>query len=172
MIRERKGKKDISGNSAFIIVILLSISIIFLSSMVGYIENKFGINYLENIIYVFLIVVAYFLIKNYLTEFRYSFFDDEFIVEKILGKKIIPIASIKIREVEYFGKLSDIDLSSKDIIVDNCDVYKKDAYAIKYLRNGERKAITISPSEELIIHIKKSLEARDYDEVEEEKILK
>ena len=69
MIREKKTKKEASGNGAFLVVIGLSVFIIILSSLVGYIENRFGINGLENIIYVVLVVVAFFLIKNYLIEY-------------------------------------------------------------------------------------------------------
>ncbi len=172
MIREKKNKKELSGNRAFFAVILLSLSIIIMSSVVGFIENRFGIKNLENIIYLIIIIVAYFLIKNYLTEFRYSFIDDELIVEKILGKKVTPIATIKVKEIEHFGKLSEIDWLNKDMYVDYCDIHKRKAYAIKYIKNGETRVITLTPSEELIAHIKKSLESRDYDEVDEEKLIK
>lgn len=87
MIREKRTQRDVSSNKAFFIVILISICMIFLSSIVGYIQNTFGIRYLESIIYIIVVVVAYVLIKNYLTEYRYSFFDSEIIIEKMLGKK-------------------------------------------------------------------------------------
>ena len=172
MIREKKAKKQVSGNKAFLVVILLSVGIIILSTLVGFIENRFGIKRLENVIYIIVLIVAYFLIKNYLTEYRYSFIDDELIVEKILGKKTTPIVTIKTREIEHFGKLSDIDWVDKEMHVDYCDINKGRAYAIKYIQKNETKIITLSPSEELIMHIKKAIEARDYDEVVEEKLIK
>lgn len=171
MIREKKTRREVSGNSAFIVMILLSVGIIILSTIVSYVQNTFGINHLQNIIYVILIVVAYFLLKSYLTEFRYSFFDDELIIEKILGKRITPIASIKSRDIEYFGKLADVDWTDKDLHVDYCDIYKRKAHVIKYNKKGEIMALTFSPSDELILHIQKSIEARDFDEVEEDKFI-
>lgn len=171
MIREKKTKREVSGNMAFLVVIVVSVGIILLSSLVGYIQNAFGIKYLENIIYVVLIVVAFFLIKNYLTEYRYSFFDDELIVEKILGKRVTQIASIKIRTIEHFGKLTEIEWADKEMHVDYCDIHKRKAHAIKYVKNGETKVITFSPSEDLIFHIQKSMDSKDFDEVDEEKII-
>jgi len=172
MIREKKTKREESGGAAFLTVVLLSVGIIFLSSLVGYIENRFGIERLENIIYLILIVVAYILIRKYLTEYRYSFFDDELIVEKILGKKITQVAIIKTREITYFGKLADTDWNDKEMHVDYCDVRKRNAYCIKYLREGAARALTMNPSEELIMHIQKALETRDFDELDEEKLIK
>ncbi len=172
MIREKKTKKEVSGNGAFLTIILLSVGIIFMSSIIGYVENKVGIKHMDYIIYILIVVIAYFLIKNYLTEFRYSFIDDELIVEKILGKRITPIVTIKTKEIEHFGKLSDIDWLNKDMHVDYCDISKRKAYAIKYSKNGEVRVLTLTPSEELVAHINKSLESRDYDELDEEKLLK
>ncbi|MEX1378152.1 MAG: hypothetical protein AB1Z23_11865 [Eubacteriales bacterium] len=172
MIREKKTKKEVSGNRAFLVVILLSFVIIIMSSFVGYLENNFGIKHLEKIIYIAIVVIAYFLIKNYLTEYRYSFFDNELIVEKILGKKITSVATIKSKEIEYFGKASDTFINKKEIEIINCYVYKKNAYAIKFTQDDITKAILINPSEDLILQIKKSLEAKDFDEVEEEKLIK
>lgn len=171
MIREKKTRKEVSGNMAFYVVILLSVGIILLSSLVGYIENNFGIQRLEYIIYAIIFVTAYFLIKNYLTEYRYSFFDNELIIEKILGKKVTRIASIKSREIEYFGKMSGADWDDKEIQVDYCDVNKRNAYAIKYIKNGVTKVLTLNPSNELIMHIQKSIDAKDYDDIDEDKII-
>jgi len=172
MIREKRTKKEVSGNRAFVVVILLSIGIIFLSSLVGYLQNQFGIMHLEKIIYVIVIVVAYFLIKNYLTEYRYSFFDNELIIEKILGKRTTQIATIKSRQIAFFGKLSEIEWDNKDMHIDHCDVSKKEAYVIKYVQHEMTKLLTLNPSEDLVMHIQKSVEAKDFDEVDEEKLIK
>lgn len=172
MIREKKTRKEVSGNMAFLLVILLSVGIIILSSLVGYIENNFGIQRLEYIIYIIIFITAYFLIKNYLTEYRYSFFDNELIIEKILGKKVTQIASIKSREIEYFGKISGVDLNENELQIEYCDVNKRDAFAIKYVKSGVTKVITLNPSDELILHVQKSIDARDYDELDEDKIIR
>jgi len=172
MIREKKTKKEVSGNMAFLVVIALSIGIIILSSLVGYIENSFGIEGLEYIIYAIIFVAAYFLIKTYLTEYRYSFFDNELIIEKILGKRVTQIASIKSREIEYFGKISGTDWDENELQVDYCDVNKRNAYAIKYIKGGITKVLTLNPSKELILHIQKSIETKDYDELDEDKIIR
>jgi len=172
MIREKRTRKEVSGNMAFLVIIALSVGIIILSSLVGYIENRFGIERLEYIIYAIIFVTAYFLIKNYLTEYRYSFFDNELIIEKILGKQVTQIASIKSREIEYFGKISGADWDEKEIQVDYCDVNKRNAYAIKYKKTGVAKVLTLNPSEELILHIQKSIDAKDYDELDEDKIIR
>ena len=172
MIREKKTKKEVSGNRSFLVVIFLSFVIIFMSSFVGYIENTFGIKHLEKIIYVAIVVIAFFLIKNYLTEYRYSFFDNELIVERILGKKITPVATVKSREIEQFGKAPEVDINKKEIETFNCYVHKRAAYTIKFMQDEKAKAILFNPSEDLILQIKKSLEARDFDEVKEEKLIK
>ena len=172
MIREKKTKKEVTGNGAFLVIILLAVGIIAMSAVVGYIENRFGIKRLENIIYLLIIVVAYFLIKNYLTEYRYSFFDEELIVEKILGKKTTPITTIKTKEIVQFGVLSEIDWLDKEMNVDYCDINKRKAYAIKYVKKGETRVITLSPSAELIVNINKSMKSKDFDEVDKEKLIK
>lgn len=172
MIREKKTRREVSGNMAFLVVIILSVGIIILSTLVGYIENKFGIQGLEYIIYVIIFITAYILIKSYLTEYRYSFFDNELIIEKMLGKKITQIASIKSREIEYFGKIIGTDWDENEIHVDYCDVNKRRAYAIKYVKNGVAKVLTLNPSEELILHVQKSIDAKDYDELDEDKLIR
>ena len=107
-----------------------------------------------------------------MTEYRYSFFDNELIIEKILGKKVTQIATIKSREIEYFGKISGVDLNETELQIDYCDVNKRDAYAIKYVKSGATKVVTLNPSDELILHVQKSIDARDYDELDEDKIIR
>lgn len=172
MIREKKTKKEASGNKAFLIVILISIGMIVLSSLVGFVESRFGILHLETIIYFIVIIAAYILIKNYLTEFRYSFFESELIIEKLLGKKVTPIATIKARDIQYFGKVSDTDWTDKEMHIDYCDINKRKSYAIKYIHDSIIKAVTLNPSEELIFQIQKALDTKHYEEVNEDKIIK
>lgn len=171
MIREKASNKDMSGKRGFYIIVAISVGTVFLSTIVGYIQKRFNINHLEWIIYGLLIVTAYIVIKRYITEYRYSFFDDELIVEQIIGKKIEPVASIRTWEIKYFGKISKAKWGDNTVIT-KCDVNKTGTYAIIYEKDGTEHVVTLSPSEELITQVKTAMDTLHYTEVNEDKIIK
>lgn len=172
MIREKVTQKSTSGNKGFLLVIALSVGIIVLSSIVGYIENTFDIKHLELIIYAILVFVSTVLIRRYLTEYRYSFLDDELIIEKILGNRVTPVVNIRTWDIEFFGHISDSDWKNDDIQITSCDIDKTNAYVIAYTKDEVKYAITFSPTENFIQQLQTAIDTIHYEQMEEDTIIK
>lgn len=157
MIREKVTNKGTSGNKGFMLIVMVSASVILLSTIIGYIQNTFGIRHLEYIIYAGLIVFSIFLMRKYITEYRYSFFDDEIIIEKMLGNRITPVANIRTWNIQHFGKFSDSDWKDENLKVDFYDVERKDASVMVCKDHNGMRAIVFNPSVEFVDQLQKTM---------------
>ena len=167
MIREKIASRQTSGSKRFLLVIIVSVVIFLMSAIVGYIERTFEIYNLEIVIYVSLFVLIIVLIKRYLTEFRYSFFEDEIIIEKLLGSKVTPLVSVRIWDIVYFGPIVDNTWREDEMRIDSCDVSKKDVTLLLYTNKGVKCAVTFNPSKELIEQVKRAMVNKHLNHISE-----
>lgn len=171
MIREKTARREASGSKKFLLIVIVSVVIFIMSAIVGYFQNTFKIYNLEIVIYVSLLVFIIVLIKLYFTEYRYSFFEDEIIIEKLLGKKITPLVSVRIWDITYFGPILDNNWQEDEMKIDSCDVSKKDVTLILYSNKGAKCALTFNPSKELISQVQRAIKNKDSNLISENEII-
>ncbi len=161
MIREIATRKSSAGYKGLLLIAAITIFVIFLSVLIGFIENYFGVKNLEYVIYVLLIGLSFFVIKYYVTQYRYSLFDDELIIERMLGKRIHIIVNVFIWDVVSFRPHVKSDESDK-IITKTHKLYVQQAnrYSIVYTKDDVTYEAVFSPSEEFVRQLVRAIEQR------------
>lgn len=170
MIREIATRKGSSGSKGLLLIIVISVFIIAMSSLVGFVENEFGVKHLEYIIYVILFGLGYFIIQHIITQYRYSLFDDEIIFEKMLGKKITPIANIFIWDILVFEKANS---SEKVKITKSFKLYadSSNKWSLTYKKGDEIYEAVFSPSNEFANQLIAAINNRQHKEEREPNII-
>jgi hypothetical protein len=86
----------------------VTVCVVLLSGAVDYLEERLNVHHAEYFIYVALILLGVYVIRKYLTEYRYSLFDDEVIVDRIIGSRSAPMLVLRMREIEEQGRLDEL----------------------------------------------------------------
>jgi len=170
MIREVATRKGSSGYKGLLLIIAITVFIILMSSLIGYMENVFGIKHLEYIIYAMLLVLSFFVIQLFITQYRYSLFDDELILEKMLGKKITPVVNVFIWDILSFEKNNS---SEKVKIAKSHKLYSENAnkWSLIYKHNNEIYEALFSPSDEFVNQLLRAINSRQHKEKREPNIV-
>ncbi len=172
MIREIATSKGTSGSKGLILIIAVAVTVILLSMLVGYIQTTFGIAHMEYLIYIGLIILGVVLIRRYITQYRYSLFDDEIIFERIIGKKETPALVLRMWEIKGVKSLDEVenkDLDERNIL--RLNVERKDAWLILYEKDEESNGVIFNPSREFIEQLKKTLKTPQKEETREPDIV-
>ena len=170
MIREIATRKGTSGYKGLLLIIAISVFIVAISSLIGFIENEFGIKHLEYIIYVILLALSFFVIQIFVTQYRYSLFDDELIFEKMLGKRITPVVDIFIWDILSFEKN---DSSEKVKIVKSYKLFADSAnkWFLTYKKDNEIYEAVFSPSDEFANQLVSAINNRQHKQEREPNII-
>ncbi len=170
MIREIATRKGSSGYKGLLLIVAIALFIISMSSLVGFIENKFGVKNLEYIIYVILFALSFYVIQHFVTEYRYSLFDDELILEKMLGKKITPIVNIFIWDILSFEKLNS---SEKVKIAKSYKLYADNSnkWILLFKKDSEIYEVVFSPSDEFANQLISAINNRQHKQEREPNII-
>ena len=172
MIREIATSKGSSGSKGLILIIVVAVAVILLSMLVGYIQTTFGINHMEYLIYIGLIVLGAVLMRRYITQYRYSLFKDEVIFERIIGKKEIPALVLRMWEIKKVKPLDEVDnkdLNERNIL--RLSVDRKDAWMILYEKDKQASGVIFNPSQGFVDQLKKTLETPQTEEIREPDIV-
>ena len=138
-----------------------------MSGLVGYLRSEFGIKYLEYVLYLFLIGLALFIVKRYVTEYRYSLFSDEIIFEKIVGKRQTPLLVVRVWEIVKTGSIHDDDYDPKSMELFDLTFNKSSAKYILFKHNGEEKLVVYSPSVDFLRQLDRAMSSRIEDLIKE-----
>lgn len=173
MIREIATRKSSTGYKGLLIIVFIAVMIIAMSTLVGFIENNFGIKNLEYIIYFILLGLAIFVIQYFVTQYRYSLFDDELIIERMLGNKITPIVSVFIWDIISFEKVAKDNGKDKEKISKsyNLFVQHSNRWSLIYKKDEEFLEAVFSPSEDFIRQLKRAINGRQHKEQREPNII-
>ncbi len=170
MIREIATRKGSDGTRGILLILAIAILIIFMSSVVGYFENKYDIKGLEYIIYVVLIVICYFVVQHFIVQYRYSLFDDELLIEKMLGKRTTPMVDVFIWDILSFEKVN----SSQKVKVSKSYRLFADStnkWFLTFKKGEEIFEAVFSPSEEFVAQLNSAISNRQVKEEREPDII-
>lgn len=170
MIREIATRKETSGYKGLLLIFAMAVFIIAMSSLVGFIENEFGIKHLEYIIYLILFGLGFFVIQYFITQYRYSLFDDELILEKMLGKRITPVANIFIWDILSFEKVNS---SEKVKIAKSYKLYTDNSnkWSMTYNKDNEIYEAIFSPTKEFANQLVAAINNRQHKQEREPNII-
>lgn len=88
---------------AFVIIFVGVFVIYFLASFIVYAGARLGVPYLEYAVYALLIAAGYFILRDWLTSYRYALSETELLLEKYTGKRMSQREVIELRAIESFG---------------------------------------------------------------------
>ena len=170
MIREIATRKGSSGYKGLLLIVAIAVFIIAMSSLVGFIENEYGVKNLEYFIYLILFGLGFFVIQHFITQYRYSLFDDQLIFEKMLGKKIIPIDDVFIWDILAFEKYNS---SEKVKITKSYKLYADNSnkWSLTYKKENEIYEAVFSPSDEFANQLVAAINNRQHKEKREPNII-
>ena len=161
MIREVATRKSSMGYRGLLLIFIITILVLLASSLVGYIQNNFGIRHLEYIVYFMLIAFGVFVIRYFVTQYRYSLFDDQLIIERMLGKRIDIIVNIYIWDIVSFDEAKKHSKEEKKKMKTfKLYVQHTDKYSIIYKKNDETFEAVFNPSQEFISQLNTAIEQR------------
>ena len=161
MIRETATRKGSLGYKGLLLIIAIAVAIIFMSWLIGYVENALGIHNLEYIIYAILLALGFFVIQYFVTQYRYSLFDDELILEKMLGKKITPVVNVFIWDILSFEKINSSEkvkiAKSYSLCADGSN-----KWSLTFKKDGEIYEAVFSPSDEFVKQLVSAINNRQH----------
>ena len=170
MIREVASRKGTSGARGLLLIFAIAVFIILLSAFIGFIESAFGIDHLEYFIYAILFALAFYMVQHFVTQYRYSLFDDELILERMLGNRITPVVNVFIWDILSFEKLSSTEkvkiAKSYKLSADNSN-----RWALTYKKDGEIYEAVFSPSEEFVSQLLSAIDKRQHKQEREPNII-
>jgi hypothetical protein len=170
MIREIATRKGSSGYKGLLLIIAITAFVIIMSSLIGMVENATGLDNLEYIIYAMLVVLGFFVIHHFITQYRYSLFDDELIIEQMLGKKITPVVNVFIWDILSFEKINSTEkvkiARSYKLYADNSN-----KWSITFKKDCEIYEAVFSPSDEFVGQLKSAIEKRQHKQEREPNII-
>lgn len=173
MIREIATRKSSTGYKGLLLIFIMTVIIVFLSVLVGYVERTFGIKNLEYIIFVILLGVGVFVIYYFVTQYRYSLFDDELIIESILGKKITIVVDVFIWDIVTFDKVENkVNKNDKKITkIHNLSVQHANKWVVTYKKGEEICKAVFNPSNEFVNQLQRAIAQRKMKQQREPDII-
>ncbi len=170
MIREIATRKGSDGTRGILLILAIAVIIIFMSSVIGYFENTYGIKGLEYIIYAVLMVICYFVVQHFLVQYRYSLFDDELLIEKMLGKRVTPVVDVFIWDILSFEKAN----SSEKVKISKAYRLFADStnkWSITFKKDDEIFEAVFSPSDDFVSQLESAIENRQVKQEREPDIV-
>lgn len=136
-----------------LITIGLLACVLLLHGIMTAINTVFDFPFMEFIEYGIVVIVGILIVRKWLTEYEYALIDDEFSVDRYIGKRPRRIFSTKLGQIIYFGKEKPKDYKG---IVRRLTFRsgKKDLSYIVYIENDEKRCAAFSPSDKMAELIK------------------
>lgn len=156
----------VSIGKSILMVTVITVCVVLMSGIVGYFRNNLGIRNTEYVIYILLIVLGLYIVKKYLTEYRYSLFDDEVIIDRIVGNRVEALLVLRVREIEEHGLLSEMSEDKRQYVerIIKANIRKIRCHYILFHRNGKRQMLVYNPTDEFAEALKKGLKDQmDHD---------
>jgi hypothetical protein len=148
-MKERLKRRQLSTVAGILVVVAL-LALMLIVMMISYVlADLFNLPALQYIEYVVFIIVGLLIIRYGLTEYEYTVVDDEFFVDRYIGKRARRLFSVKMGDV----------LSVETQPPDGCKrrpqrlTYKSKRHGVVYLtyRNGsDTRCMYFSPSEKMV----------------------
>jgi hypothetical protein len=170
MIRETATRKGSLGYKGLLLIVAIAAVIILMSWLIGYVENALGIHNLEYIIYALLLALGVFVLQHFVTQYRYSLFDDELILEKLLGKRITPVVNVFIWDILSFEKNNS---SEKVKIAKSYSLFTdgSNKWSLTFKKDGEIYEAVFSPSEDFVKQLLSAIDNRQHKQEREPNII-
>jgi hypothetical protein len=121
--------------------------IYFVGNVLVYLGIRLGFPYLQYAVYALLIAAGVFVMRNWLTSYRYALSESELLVEKWIGKRVRAREVAELSAILSFGEYDPAEKPEGGTLL---YAYKtKGAKALGVRANGTRYLILIQPDEEL-----------------------
>ncbi len=173
MIREIATRKSSTGYKGLFIIIMIAVIVISLSVLVGYLENNFDIYYLEYLIFFMLLGFGVFVLRYFITQYRYSLFDDEFIIERMIGKKLTTVVDVFIWNIISFKKTVEKPTKNIKIIKTyKLFVQHTNKWSLVYKKDDELFEALFNPSENFIRQLNRAIMQRQKKQQREPDIIR
>lgn len=148
-MKETLKRTQFSAIVGILTIVGLFAGIVVLAAIMYVLANAFGISFMEYIEYALFIFIGVLIIQKWITEYEYAVVDDEFFVDRYLGKHPKRLFGIKLKSITYMGKQLPKDYSGKKQRL----TYKSKRSGVVYIiyqSNGEKKCAYFSPSQKLL----------------------
>lgn len=151
-MKERFKRKKITPLLGVIAILCLLIGVVLLAAII-YVAtdamttmswNPWFMQYVE---YIILIIAGVLFVRHWMTEYEYDVIDNDFIIDRYIGRRPRNLVHIKLSSIVSIGK-------------DKPDIKKMDRLTFKskrsgvtyivYKQNGQQKCLYFSPSDKLV----------------------
>ncbi|MFU0800699.1 MAG: hypothetical protein ACFWUE_08585 [Xylanivirga thermophila] len=120
------------NKNTFKFIIILFLALVLLTVFSNYLYEKFHLVYITYTTFIVFVLVAIYVYRKKITNYRYIINDGSIIFQKVAGKRVVPMFSISFKDIIYFTALPterDYDKVDKSIYA-LFDKNSKDAYVL------------------------------------------
>jgi hypothetical protein len=107
------------------------------------------------------------------TQYRYSLFDDELIIESILGKRITTVVDVFLWDIISFDKIENrvVKNDIKITKTHNVSVQRMDKWVVVYKKDNEFFEVIFNPSNDFINQLQRAILQRQMKQQREPDII-
>lgn len=148
-MKERLKRKQLPVWAGILTILGLVACMIVIIAALFVLADLFNFEYMQYIEYVLFILIGILIIRKWLTEYEYSVIDNEFFVDRYLGKRPRRLFEIRFSDIKYIGSDLPESYSGKKQRLTYLSRRKGVVYII-YTHNGNQKCAFFSPSSKML----------------------
>jgi hypothetical protein len=158
---QQVAKPKITPLVGLMLVLCFTLGTVILSVASFYMRHTFEIYYTEYTIYLFLVLACYFVIRKSVAEYRYCLYDDEIVVNRVIGQRQRNLLVLHLWEINDIqpGLPGRRQKHGADVIV-LADVFHQKTWAIHYTQKGKKGILICTPGEPFVEQIRRSIASR------------
>ncbi len=168
MYKQTVARKQLHSALAIALIVLGVFIVYFIASFIVFLGRQIGFPYLEYLVYALLVAAGVFLIRDWLTSYRYALSDKELLLEKYVGKRLRQREVIELRAIEAFCPYAEGQKAEGGTLR---FAYGKKSLKALYVRADKvRYLILWQPDEEMSIRLMEAVGREDdqYDQQQSE----
>lgn len=147
MYKQTVQRKQRNAFISILLVVLLVFAILLAADLIGYAARLIGFAGAEYVVYVLLILLAVYIVRNRLTSYCYALSETELLLERLIGNRVRGREVIPLKSVAGYGAYEK-QMKKGERLVFAYKPYEA-AKILSVCEGGETYTIIISPDAEM-----------------------